>query len=105
MPCASASRGDLKLRCSPPSVIVPSSGEITPEIILQSVDFPAPFSPTSASTVPYVVLSDTALRAGTLPYGFDTPVSNKSPPEDVAALRGDSSIFPVDMSLQAIHVS
>src|SRR5664280_3321348 len=105
MPCASASRGDLKLRCSPPSVIVPSSGEITPEMILPSVDFPAPFSPTSACTVPGVIVSDTSLRAGTPPYRFDTPVATKSPPEDVAALRGASSMFPVDMSVQAIHVS
>src|ERR1035438_3885233 len=105
MPCASASRGDLKLRCSPPSVIVPSSGAMTPEMILPSVDFPAPFSPTSACTVPGVMVSETSLRAGTPPYRFDTPVTTKSPPEDVAALRGASSKFSVDMSVQAIHVS
>src|SRR5665213_2218276 len=105
MPCAKASRGDLKLRCSPPSDIVPSSGEITPEMILPRVDFPAPFSPTSACTVPGVIVSDTSLRAGTPPYRFETPVTTKSPPEVVAVPRGASSMFPVDMSVQAIHVS
>src|ERR1039458_2627921 len=105
MPCDRASRGDLKLRDSPPSDIVPSSGGITPEMILPSVDFPAPFSPTSACTVPGLIVSDTSLRAGTPPYRFDTPVTTKSPPVDAAALRGASSMFPVDMSVKPIHVS
>jgi hypothetical protein len=33
-------------------VIVPESGVVAPEMILISVDLPAPFSPTSACTSP-----------------------------------------------------
>ncbi len=63
MPLARASRGDLKLRDAPLRDIVPSSGSMTPEMIFPSVDLPAPFSPTSACTVPGLIVSDTSLRA------------------------------------------
>jgi len=51
---------------------------MTPEMIFPSVDLPAPFSPTSACTVPGLIVSDTSLRAGTPPYRFDTWLTTKS---------------------------
>ena len=57
-------------------------------MILPSVDLPAPFSPTSACTVPGVIVSDTSLRAGTPPYRFDMPVTTKSPPVSASRYCG-----------------
>ena len=51
-PAAMASRGPLKCRTSPPTAISPRSGRCTPPRMRTSVDFPAPFSPTSACTSP-----------------------------------------------------
>ena len=52
IPAASASMGD-PIRAGFPSMrISPPSGGYTPEMILMRVDFPAPLSPSSASTSP-----------------------------------------------------
>ena len=52
MPRSSASRGLSKCTTSLLSEIVPSSGRYKPVRTLESVDFPAPFSPSKACTSP-----------------------------------------------------
>ena len=48
MPAAFAAAGDANETGSPSSSMRPSSGATTPAMILISVDFPAPFSPSTA---------------------------------------------------------
>ena len=45
-----ASAGEWNLTSRPSNEIVPASGRYTPDMILTRVDFPAPLSPTSATT-------------------------------------------------------
>jgi hypothetical protein len=52
IPCRCASAELRSVTCSPLTRIVPSSAGWIPVMILMSVDFPAPFSPTSAWTSP-----------------------------------------------------
>ena len=48
----------------PSSAIEPWSGGVAPARIFISVDFPAPFSPQTASTRPASIANDTSLSAG-----------------------------------------
>jgi hypothetical protein len=47
--------------------MVPASGTVAPEMILISVDLPAPFSPTSACTWPGAISKSACLIACTAP--------------------------------------
>src|SRR5487761_2750958 len=97
MPCANPSRGDCSLRDRPPRVIVPSSGSITPEMILPSDDMPAPVAPISARTVPGSMGTATPLSAGTPPNRLDTPTTTRSPSGVSAGRWGCCSIVRPDM--------
>ena len=65
IPAAIASPGVEKLTSRPPTEMVPSSGRCIPYRIFISVDLPAPFSPTSACTVPARTAKCTSLLATT----------------------------------------
>ena len=54
---------ELLDRLAPAKTIVPSSGEVAPEAMFISVDFPAPFSPSSACTSPGSTSNETSLSA------------------------------------------
>src|SRR3954469_13982748 len=69
-----ASAGDLLRLRRPPISTAPASGARKPLAIPRSVDFPDPFSPTSACTSPGRQSKLTARRACTAPNAFDTPV-------------------------------
>ena len=49
----------------PPILISPESGLISPKTALSRVDFPAPFSPSSATTSPALTVSETLSFATT----------------------------------------
>ena len=74
MPPAIDSRGLAKLTAAPSSVTVPASGRCTPVMILISVDFPAPFSPSSAWMLPGASRSDTSSSACTPGNALLAPV-------------------------------
>src|SRR6266566_2618988 len=65
MPCARAVRGFIRIAERPAMVSVPWSIDSAPVTILISVDFPAPFSPTSAWTSPARRSKDTPRSACT----------------------------------------
>src|SRR3569833_91626 len=65
MPACWALRGEANATSSPRSCTCPLSSEYTPVISLISVDFPAPFSPTSACTDPACSSSETSSSART----------------------------------------
>src|SRR5262249_33570275 len=74
-PRARAARGSLSVTGSPLISSVPASARIAPLTILMRVDFPAPFSPTSAWTSPGSNSNETPRSARTPPNAFDTSVS------------------------------
>ena len=53
----------------PRTVTRPSVGARMPAMARSSVDLPAPFRPTTASTVPFGTVNDTSRRAGTSRIG------------------------------------
>src|SRR5215213_8273534 len=65
IPASCASRGLAKETRSPAKKISPSSGQWTPVTTLIKVDFPAPFSPTSACTSPVPSPKETSSSART----------------------------------------
>src|SRR5690242_14905973 len=65
-------------RCRPPISTVPSSGASTALAIPRSVDFPDPFSPTTAWTSPAKQSTLTRRSACTAPKRFDTPRSDRT---------------------------
>src|SRR5690242_1886030 len=73
MPCASACFGDAILTGVPSISMVPLSAVTAPARILTSVDFPAPFSPTSACTSPARTSKSTPESACTPGYDFEMP--------------------------------
>src|SRR5437868_10998326 len=78
MPNVFAERG---VRCDtgfPSSWIAPPSGCTAPVRILISVDFPAPFSPTSACTSPDSSASDAPRSAWTPAYDFVRSAADRS---------------------------
>src|SRR2546423_14820022 len=68
-----ASAGDPRRTRRPPTSTSPSSGPRKPLAIPSSVDFPDPFSPTSACTSPAQQSTLTSRSACTAPNAFDTP--------------------------------
>ena len=64
IPSAIASAGPVIAAGAPSSRIVPLSGSVAPERIRISVDFPAPFSPQSASTRPGATAKEMPMTAG-----------------------------------------
>ena len=71
MPASIASAADVIRRAVSATVIVPLSAAIRPNAIRISVVFPAPFSPTSACTVPARTENDTSSSAVTVPKCFE----------------------------------
>src|SRR5215813_14221792 len=65
MPARCASSGLVNETSRPSMWIVPASGRCTPDTILMSVDFPAPFSPSSACTSPAPMSNLTPFSAWT----------------------------------------
>src|SRR5439155_7187436 len=68
-----ASAGEPRRRRRPPISTVPSSGAMKPLAIPSRVDFPDPFSPTSACTSPARQSTLTSRSACTAPNAFETP--------------------------------
>src|SRR2546423_7613538 len=68
-----ASAGEPRRTRRPPTSTSPSSGPRKPLAIPSSVDFPDPFSPTSACTSPARQSTLTSRSACTAPNAFDTP--------------------------------
>lgn len=67
MPRAIASTVEVMDTGRPSYLTVPASGIVAPEMILISVDLPAPFSPTSACTCPARSSRSACLIADTAP--------------------------------------
>src|ERR1700676_3772492 len=81
MPRSSAAAGLDSVTSLPPKVIVPVLGWWTPARTFTSVDFPAPLSPTRATTSPACTSSSMSVRAETAPKCFETArrLSTSSP--------------------------
>src|SRR5690242_13235212 len=73
MPQACASRGSRNARSELSTVMLPWSGMCTPSSRRISVDFPAPFSPTSPTISPGLKPSDTSCNAWTTPNALASP--------------------------------
>src|SRR2546429_929902 len=80
MPSATASLGVVTFTGRPSNRILPSSVVWMPEIAFTSVDFPAPLSPTRATTSPPRTSKSTPSRACTGPKRLLTPSSARSGP-------------------------
>ena len=77
-PCASASAMDAKATGAPLTRMAPVPGRTCPARIFSSVDFPAPFSPTSAWTSPGATLKSMSCSTRTGPNDFDIPFAAKT---------------------------
>src|SRR5436309_15256587 len=73
-----ASAGEPRRRRRPPISTVPASGARKPLAMPRSVDFPDPFSPTSACTSPARQSKLTSRSACTAPNAFETPLSERT---------------------------
>src|SRR5215210_4372262 len=78
MPSATASVGLVIVTSWPSKEIVPASAGWMPAIVLTSVDFPAPLSPTSATTSPGWTSKSTSLSACTGPKLLLTPLRDST---------------------------
>src|SRR5437667_3705037 len=96
MPCARAVRGFIRVAERPATVSVPWSIDSAPVTILISVDFPAPFSPTSAWTSP-------ARRSNDTPRSACTPANDLA--IDSARSRTLSNGAPVTRGVVSHHRS
>src|SRR5690554_5474703 len=67
MPAAFASAGEAKSRGAPSMTILPPLGRSPPEMILTSVDLPAPLSPRRATTSPLRISMSTPFSASIAP--------------------------------------
>jgi len=85
MPWWWASSGVLKLTSRPSSSMCPELSVTTPASTLDSVDLPAPFSPSKACTSPRRRLKSTSSIAGTPAYFF-VAWRSSSTTSDVAVL-------------------
>src|SRR4029453_3672173 len=79
MPTFAGSDGRRDRRLSPSNVIVPETGGTTPLIVLNSVDFPAPFGPTSVTNRPPGTDRVTSVRAGRPPYATERFFTSSTP--------------------------
>src|SRR6185295_4649911 len=68
MPTLRASAGEAKRTATPSTRTSPPSGWTAPARIFMSVDLPAPFSPTTAWTMPGAMARSTPVRAWIPPY-------------------------------------
>src|SRR5690242_11812879 len=84
IPSAIASVGPLSRTVAPRTWIAPASGRSMPYAMRKSVDFPAPFSPSSACTVPAPTRSHAEVSARVAPKRLSMPcrASAGSPPLD-----------------------
>src|SRR3954447_3434329 len=73
-----ASAGEPRRRRRPPTSTVPASGARKPLAMPSNVDFPDPFSPTSACTSPARQSKLTSRSACTAPNAFETPLSERT---------------------------
>src|SRR6185437_13371912 len=94
-----ASAGEPRLRRRPPISTKPLSGARNPLAIPSNVDFPDPFSPTSACTSPARQSKLTSRSACTAPNAFDTPPRDSTtglsgPGVDIVVLAQDL-VLPV----------
>src|SRR5207248_4041779 len=71
MPTCARSNARRDKRFSPMNVIVPASGGTTPLIVLNNVDFPAPFGPTRVTNLPSATDSVTLVNARRPPYATE----------------------------------
>ena len=72
IPASPASFGEPNTVGRPPTYMVPESFWCTPDRILIRVDLPAPLSPSTHVTRPWVTSMDTPSRATTLPNVLPT---------------------------------
>src|SRR6185503_12347761 len=70
MPTLRASAGEAKRTATPSTRTSPPSGSTAPARIFMSVDLPAPFSPTTAWTMPGAMARSTPPRAWITPYAL-----------------------------------
>src|SRR3954452_3967823 len=78
MPSFCASFGPLISTRWPSHSMVPSSAGPTPEMTFTSVDFPAPLSPTRATTSPGITSISASVRACTAPKRFEMPLNERT---------------------------
>src|SRR5215470_4350242 len=102
MPAARASDGAAKAIGSPSSSIRPSSGGMTPAMILIRVDLPAPFSPSTAWIRPARTVRSAPAKACTPPYRFETPRASNSGPL-VRGRRAASAAAVISVRLGLSH--
>ena len=82
-----ACAGESRRRGWPPIWTVPRSGSTNPLAIPRRVDFPEPFSPTTAWTSPARQSKLTSVSARTAPNCRDTPLSSRTRPRRPTLLR------------------
>src|SRR5690349_3594550 len=82
IPSAIASAGLFMRTVTPRTWIAPASGRSMPYVMRMRVDFPAPFSPSNACTVPGRTCNDADVSARVAPNRLSMPrsVSAGSPP-------------------------
>src|SRR5207237_10734943 len=71
MPRCARSEARRDNKFSPPKVIIPETGGTTPLIVLNNVDFPAPFGPTRVTNRPSATDSVTLVNARRPPYATE----------------------------------
>src|SRR5438552_17467509 len=91
MPSATASAGPCSAVSAPSQRIAPASAGKIPEMILMSVDLPAPLSPTSATTSPGRTWNRTSVRACTAPNRLLMPRSSRNGPGRAKVMRSSRS--------------
>lgn len=80
MPSRCAVAGEETETVSAPKPTVPASGRCTPERTFTRVDFPAPLSPTRATTCPAATSRSTSVSAATAPKDLLIPRRESSEP-------------------------
>src|SRR5579875_2652508 len=85
-PIPSTCRGVLPVMSWPCSVIVPSRGRSRPLITAISVDFPAPFGPTTQVIPPRATVSETPRRTSPPPYPATTPSTTRAGPSGIVLI-------------------
>src|SRR5579871_309507 len=93
MPCWRASSGDLRWMGLSSQKMAPLSGGWKPQRILMKVDFPAPLSPTRASTSPFRIYMLTSRNAVTAPklLLMCSVRSRTGAPSSTAMLKGSGT--------------
>src|SRR6516162_3931832 len=108
MPAAVASRGVRKCTVLPCQISWPCDGSQIPEMVLISVDLPAPLSPTSAVTCPAGTSRSMSVSARTGPKLFPMPRSCSSgacptaSEEAAPAAAGRAPSSPVTVRVQLV---